>query len=285
MMNKMLPFRFIPVEPRTVDALHDGHVISTFDCCGMFLCTGGEVEILFGEQSYRLRRGDMYIYVPSTIVRLLHRSEDAQGIMVEIELSFVLPLATGTLSVENLLNLRHAPCITLGEAEFRHLLTLAESLKQRIEQADLESLPMQRRILMQDILRSMAQTIFYEVVNLYYVNRPLAPLPQGKKELVFHHFMISLFQNYRTEREVAFYATQQHIDSRYFSTIIKEKSGSTPQQWIVQMVITEARQLLESSDLSIKEIAAKLNFPTQSFFGKYFKQYVGLSPKAYRQRI
>ena len=285
MMNKMLPFRFLSVEPRAVEQLHDGRIISTFDCCGMFLCTGGEVEILFGEQTYRLRRGDMYIYVPSTIVRLLHRSTDAQGIMVEIDLPFVLPLATASLSVENLLNLRHAPCTTLTEPEFRHLLTLAEALKQRIEQTHMEVLSMQQRILMQDILKSMAQTMFYEVINLYYANRPLHPLPQGKKDLVFHHFMVSLFRNYRMEREVAFYADQQHIDARYFSTIIKEKSGSTPQQWIVQMVITEARQLLESSDLSIKEVAAKLNFPTQSFFGKYFKQYVGLSPKAYRQRI
>lgn len=50
------------------------------------------------------------------------------------------------------------------------------------------------------------------------------------------------------------------------------------------MVITEAKQLLENSDLTIKEIATKLNFPTQSFFGKYFKQYVGVSPKEYRNK-
>ena len=74
----------------------------------------------------------------------------------------------------------------------------------------------------------------------------------------------------------------QHLAPRYFSAIIKEKSGSNALQWIVQMVITEAKQLLENSDLSIKEIAARLNFPTQSFFGKYFKQYVGVSPKEYR---
>ena len=75
----------------------------------------------------------------------------------------------------------------------------------------------------------------------------------------------------------------QHITPRYFSTIIKEKSGNSALQWIVQMVITEAKQLLEGSDLSIKEIADQLNFPTQSFFGKYFKQYVGISPKEYRK--
>ena len=48
-------------------------------------------------------------------------------------------------------------------------------------------------------------------------------------------------------------------------------------------LVSEAKQLLEGSDLSIKEIANQLNFPTQSFFGKYFKQYVGISPKEYRK--
>lgn len=77
--------------------------------------------------------------------------------------------------------------------------------------------------------------------------------------------MLSLYRFYRKERDVTFYAGLQHLSPRYFSTIVKEKSGSSASQWIIQMVITEAKQLLETSDLSIKEIATQLNFPTQSF--------------------
>ena len=69
-----------------------------------------------------------------------------------------------------------------------------------------------------------------------------------------------------------------------FLLSLKKNPVVPPLQWIVQMVITEAKQLLENSDLTIKEIATKLNFPTQSFFGKYFKQYVGVSPKEYRNK-
>ena len=50
------------------------------------------------------------------------------------------------------------------------------------------------------------------------------------------------------------------------------------------MVISSVRQVLTSTDLSIKEIAMEYNFPSQSFFGKYFKQYVGVSPKEYRKK-
>ena len=91
--------------------------------------------------------------------------------------------------------------------------------------------------------------------------------------------------SFHQERDVTFYADKQCLSARYFSSVIKEKSGSSALQWIIQNVITEAKYLLDNTDLSIKEIATKLNFPTQSFFGKYFKQYVGISPKEYRNKL
>ena len=131
----------------------------------------------------------------------------------------------------------------------------------------------------------MGQTFCYEVLNIYFTNQPVVPLPQSNKDVIFQNFMLSLFRFYRREREVGFYAGRQHLTPRYFSSIIKEKSGTGALQWIVQMVISETKQLLETSDLSVKEIAMTLNFPTQSFFGKYFKQYVGVSPKDYREAV
>ena len=110
-------------------------------------------------------------------------------------------------------------------------------------------------------------------------------MAETKKDLIFHRFLLSLFQHFRQEREVAFYAELQHLSPRYFSSIIKEKSGSNALQWIVQMVIAESKLMLETSELSIKEISVRLNFPTQSFFGKYFKQYTGFSPKEFRESV
>jgi AraC-like DNA-binding protein len=41
--------------------------------------------------------------------------------------------------------------------------------------------------------------------------------------------------------------------------------------------------MLKDSALSIKEIAQQLHFPNQSFFGKFFKEHVGMSPSKYRK--
>ena len=49
-------------------------------------------------------------------------------------------------------------------------------------------------------------------------------------------------------------------------------------------MILEAKTLLKYSGMSIQEIAYELNFSTQSFFGKYFKQHTGESPSRYKHK-
>ena len=76
---------------------------------------------------------------------------------------------------------------------------------------------MQRQHLMQELIKSMGQTFCYEILNAYFTNLPLQPLPQDKKDLIFQNFMLSLFRSYRKERNVNYYAKKQHISPRYFS--------------------------------------------------------------------
>lgn len=283
-LNGILPFRLSLLSESSPARFREGSVISTFNLCGLFLCSRGEIDVLFEEHTYRLCRGDMYIYMPSMLVHLIHKSSDAEGMMLEMEVNYILPLLTDSVNAENLLFIHQNPCISLSERQFGHIEGLAQRLYDRIMYEEFAGLPQQRRTLLTDILRSMGQTLCYEALNVYFANQPLQPLPQGKKDRVFQQFMLDVFRFCRSERDVAFYAGRQHLAPRYFSTIIKERSGTTPLQWIVQMVLAEARQMLEASDLSIKEIAVRLNFANQSFFGKYFKQYVGVSPKEYRDR-
>ena len=247
MIEQQMPFRRILLTSDTFQILKEGQIISTFNKCGIFYCQRGSVEVSLEGCHYHIKPGDVYIYIASTLVHLLHKSEDAEGIMVEVDFYYILPIVNKVINAED---------CQKENVQYQHLKL--------------------------ELIKSMGQTICYEILNMYFTNQPLQPLQQGKKDVVFQNFMLSLFRFYRKERDVSFYARMQHITPRYFSAIIKEKTGDSALQWIVRMVITEAKQLLEESDLSIKEIADQLNFPTQSFFGKYFKQYVGVSPKEYR---
>ena len=282
MIEQQMPFRRILLTSDTFQILKEGQIISTFNKCGIFYCQRGSVEVSLEGCHYHIKPGDVYIYMASTLVHLLHKSEDAEGIMVEVDFYYILPIVNKVINVESQLFMRKNPCVSLSGEQCAHFEYLLNNLWDRINAEDCQKENVQYQHLKLELIKSMGQTICYEILNMYLTNQPLQPLQQGKKDVVFQNFMLSLFRFYRKERDVSFYARMQHITPRYFSAIIKEKTGDSALQWIVRMVITEAKQLLEESDLSIKEIADQLNFPTQSFFGKYFKQYVGVSPKEYR---
>ena len=282
MIEQQMPFRRILLTSDTFQILKEGQIISTFNKCGIFYCQRGSVEVSLEGCHYHIKPGDVYIYMASTLVHLLHKSEDAEGIMVEVDFYYILPIVNKVINVESQLFMRKNPCVSLSGEQCAHFEYLLNNLWDRINAEDCQKENVQYQHLKLELIKSMGQTICYEIFNMYFTNQPLQPLQQGKKDVVFQNFMLSLFRFYRKERDVSFYARMQHITPRYFSAIIKEKTGDSALQWIVRMVITEAKQLLEESDLSIKEIADQLNFPTQSFFGKYFKQYVGVSPKEYR---
>ncbi|MFR8687380.1 MAG: helix-turn-helix domain-containing protein [Bacteroides fragilis] len=282
MIEQQMPFRRILLTSDTFQILKEGQIISTFNKCGIFYCQRGSVEVSLEGCHYHIKPGDVYIYMASTLVHLLHKSEDAEGIMVEVDFYYILPIVNKVINVESQLFMRKNPCVSLSGEQCAHFEYLLNNLWDRINAEDCQKENVQYQHLKLELIKSMGQTICYEILNMYFTNQPLQPLQQGKKDVVFQNFMLSLFRFYRKERDVSFYARMQHITPRYFSAIIKEKTGDSALQWIVRMVITEAKQLLEESDLSIKEMADQLNFPTQSFFGKYFKQYVGVSPKEYR---
>ena len=88
---------------------------------------------------------------------------------------------------------------------------------------------------------------------------------------------------HKQERKVEFYADRLCLSPKYLSQTIKSYSGKTAGEWIDEYVVLEAKVLLRSTNMTIQQIGDELNFPSQSFFGKYFKRLTGMSPKAYRE--
>lgn len=95
-------------------------------------------------------------------------------------------------------------------------------------------------------------------------------------------FLALVQENFRRERFLDFYADKLEITPKHLSRTVKKQTGYTAVEWIERYVILEAKVLLKSSNLNIQQIADELNFPTQSFFGKYFKKITGQSPKEFR---
>lgn len=100
--------------------------------------------------------------------------------------------------------------------------------------------------------------------------------------LISDRFLTLVRENFKRERFLDFYADALEITPKHLSRTIKSQTGVSPVEWIERFVVLEAKVLLKSSRLNIQQISDELNFPSQSFFGKYFKKQTGLSPKEFR---
>lgn len=101
----------------------------------------------------------------------------------------------------------------------------------------------------------------------------------SRRDEIVSRFVQCVAENYRSHREIGFYAEQLGLSLKYMSHVVYGQTGRHPAQWIKDYVILDAKTMLRSGQYSVQQVAEELNFPNQSFFGKYFKEAVGISPK------
>lgn len=89
--------------------------------------------------------------------------------------------------------------------------------------------------------------------------------------------------SYPKRRDAAYYADRLHITPKYLSAVYKKTYGKTASKIIDAYVVKDIERLLKNTRKSIKEISNELEFPNTSFFGRFVKKYLGVTPNAYRR--
>jgi AraC-like DNA-binding protein len=87
------------------------------------------------------------------------------------------------------------------------------------------------------------------------------------------------------EREVQFYASQLHITAKYLNHISKQNSDITASEWIQRYAKERIVLLLENKQMNIAEIADEMEFSSRSFFTRYVKKVLGVTPSEFRNRM
>lgn len=104
----------------------------------------------------------------------------------------------------------------------------------------------------------------------------------SRREEYCFRFIDLLAKLPKISRRVDFYADKLCLTPKYLTTLIREATGKSAKDWIDDFIISNAQFLLRHSDMSIQQIASELNFPNQSFFGKFFKEHTGYAPSELR---
>lgn len=101
-------------------------------------------------------------------------------------------------------------------------------------------------------------------------------------EATFRKFLERVAEDDGTHRSVTYYADLLCYSAKHLSTVVKKISGKAPLSIINEHAIEQIKYELKHSDMSIKEIADHFDFVNPSFFGKFVKQHLGMSPLQFR---
>ena len=244
------------------------------DMTVVVVCTKGNAKSSLNLKPYVSQTPSITVSRPGEILQYEHVSEDFSGFIVIMSKRFANSLLT---NIQELLSLRLAfvnnPCLPLNVTELKTALEYYDLLKKTQEVEDLSI----RRKIVKHLTLAFYYTITYQS-QIFSGN-----MQQLKQNALLDRFIKLVQENFREHRNVGFYADRLCLTPKYLSTVIKDNSGVSAGEWIDNYVAMEAKTLLKSTDMTVKQIIDELNFPSQSFFGRYFKRIVGVSPIEYKK--
>ena len=102
---------------------------------------------------------------------------------------------------------------------------------------------------------------------------------------VIESFNELLQVHFSKERSVKFYAKALHIHPNYLNFLMKRSTGMTAKQIIIDHIFLEAKNLLSSPSLTVKDVSYELGFASPDCFSSFFKKMSNMSPSEYRQGV
>ena len=121
------------------------------------------------------------------------------------------------------------------------------------------------------------------IANLRQALSDQIALPQPTSALV-KRVLAYFHQNYQHNLSRQQVAAVVGVNEDYLSRIFRREMGITPWECLNRHRVQKARELLAHTSASITEIAVQVGFDDSAYFSRVFRQYTGVSPKAFRSR-
>lgn len=238
------------------------------------LCRKGEVDASINLKHYYVGDNCFLILLPGTVFQINRIEGDVDIYFGGVSSDFLRSVQPIKSVIDVSYAIKRNPCVVLRPEAIEMAQSYFETVHKSKEVFGAVS---------RDVLKHLYYSLMY-MLNKLYKNRKVEKENLTQNERTAQDFGQLVLDNYTREKSVAFYAGKLSITPAYLSSVVKQVTGRTCTDIIADMVIMDAKAQLKSTNLPIYLIADSLNFENISFFGKYFKRYVGIGPQEYRNQ-
>ena len=228
--------------------------------------------------NYGLNSGNLVVLTPSTTSSIEHFDADFSLKIIYIVPSYFDSLPDGQPlynQVARYLGNYRLPVFSLESDRFSYLKQTMALFGDRLNIMN---------VYHDGIIRNLCNFFLLQMADALCVENNDTTVFVKRENEIFRNFKKLLVENYLKHHSIGFYADSLNITTTYLSRVVKRVTGNTVCFHISKMLCSDARRLLECTDMDIKEISDMLGFSDQSVFGKFFMRKTGVSPLKFRMK-
>lgn len=134
-----------------------------------------------------------------------------------------------------------------------------------------------------ETLRELTNTLFRQLAEYDYLLQHSQTLPQGENQAMTKA-LDYIHEHYTEELTLQMVANHIHISRNYFSVLFKRIVGQNFIDYVIDLRIKKAKELLQHTSLKVYEVAEQSGFGDDKYFSKLFKKLTGSSPADFRTK-
>ncbi|MBQ9555754.1 MAG: AraC family transcriptional regulator [Muribaculaceae bacterium] len=235
----------------------------------------GTLSLTINAASHSLKKNCSLIVDRKMIINNISHSDNFRCLICALSTDVGFSFINKSL-MQSVMHILSNPVIEMGQEDMDLMVKYYDLLVFKMDHPEMNY----GRETMRDIIRCFAYDLLSNI-NKHIASDNDDMLRQGDR--IFRRFMLLLADNSNINRSVKAYADELCVSPKYLTSLCRKHSDYTASELIASAVMSRIKQLLLYSDMSIKEIATETGFDNLSFFGKYVKKHLGLSPNNYRK--
>lgn len=235
----------------------------------IFVITQGGVEVQLDAERHRCSAPHI-LYIPDGIMHGFEWQAGSQGYV----LSVASPLIQQVNSTYQSYQPSPSPALVALESEH---VVLISRLCEQIQQETTTKCELQGPML----LALLQQVLIWMARLQPQVEEDISTSKSERKLHEFKHLIDKHFTEYH---QVSWYANQIGVSQAHLNQLCQQYLQTNALSLIHKVIINEAKRFLIFADMPVASIAERLGFNEPTYFNKFFKRYVNMSPAVYRRQ-
>ena len=249
------------------------------DCFMLVFCVKGSITTHINGKQHTLPKDHCAILPPNTILRRITHSEQYTLKIVAASQSFLSDILSMNKITFDIIHYLYYHPVHPVKPKMSYKMYLYKELMMTLIQEEPHVYSRQTR-------RFHLSGLFCEMMAELHKSLPTSKerqeINRSRTTFIVRDFMEMVNADNGSHRSVAYYADRLCYSAKYLSSTVKQVTGKSPLQIINEHAIKEIKHKLKHSEMSMKEMADFFNFTNPSFFGKFVKGHIGMSPLQYR---